>query len=339
MLIVRPVELQDLDETLELAKQAYPGMTTFPPDRNKLEQKILHSIESMAKAVAQAAEEAYMLVMEDTASKKIVGTASIIARLGEHDQFYSYKLNKMTYSHKPLEKKVNVESLLLSNHFEGFAEVATLYLDKNYRKNGNGKLLSRSRYLFMAQFRDRFPEQVMADLRGYFDEEGRSPFWDAIGRHFFDMEFSDADLYGALNGNQFIADLMPKQPIYVNLLPLDAQDAIGRPNDQGKGALAMLEKEGFRWNGHIDIFDGSPSVDCLIDQLKTIQASTICTVADGTFNEQNAEYHLVSSTALNQFRVCLCQIEPLAGERVRLNEETLQALALSSGDSIRMVAA
>ncbi len=340
MLLVRPVQLTDLGAMLELAKQAYPGMTTFPPDEDALGEKTSSSLKSMKKEVEKPGQETYMLVMEDTDSAEIVGTASIISQLGEHDQFYSYKLNKMTYSHKPLDKKVNVGSLLLSNHYEGFAEVATLYLDKRYRKNGNGKLLSRSRYLFMAQFRQRFPEQAMADLRGYYNEQGRSPFWDAIGRNFFDMEFSDADLYGALNGNQFIADLMPKQPIYINLLPKEAQDAIGRPNDQGKGALAMLEKEGFRWNGHVDIFDGSPSVDVFIDQLHTVRASEVLTVGKGVFpaSADNAQY-LVSNASLASFGACVSRVEKTENGSVILPEATMSALQVAPGHAVRTVAA
>lgn len=337
MLIVRHATLDDLDSLLRLAKQASPGMTTFPPEMSALEAKVKLAMRSVSSDVLEPNDETYMLVMEDTSNQRVVGTASVIARLGEHDQFYSYKLNKMTYQHRPLDTKTTVQTLLLSNHFEGFAEVATLYLDEDWRKNGNGKLLSKSRYLFMAQFRQRFPEQVMADLRGYFDDSGRSPFWEAIGRKFFDMDFSDADLYGALNGNQFIADLMPKQAIYVNLLPNDAQQAIGRPNDQGKGALAMLEKEGFRWNGHVDIFDGSPSVDVPIDQLITIRDSETAEVdSSPASSEPNPNRYLVANTSIDDFRVCVSEISRLDGA-VRLPEECLDALRIQSGDVVRFI--
>jgi len=266
MIIVRTARESDIDGVLELAKQAFPGMTTLPPDRAVLAEKLTRSIKSIAKEVNEPSDESYFLVMEDIETNTLIGTSAVLACLGNVDEFYSYKLNKVTHSCKELEKKISVETLNLSNHFEGFAEVATLYLHKDYRRNGNGKLLARSRYLFMAQFRERFPDGVMADLRGYFDEDGRSPFWDAVGQHFFDMSFAEADLYGAVNGNQFIADLMPKHPLYVNMLPESAQQVIGQPNVKGKPALKMLNNEGFQWNGHVDIFDAAPSVDTRIDK-------------------------------------------------------------------------
>ena len=337
MLIVRPIRREDIDGLLGLAQAAFPGMTTLPPDREVLAKKIEKSIASLSVSVTEPGRENYLLVMEDTDNKRLVGTAAIIARLGEEDQFYSYKINKVTHSHKALNKKVTVETLNLSNHFEGFAEVATLFLDSDYRKNGNGKLLARSRYLFMAEFRERFPDQVMADLRGYFDEHGRSPFWDAIGQHFFAMGFSEADLFGAVNGNQFIADLMPKQPIYVNLLPPEAQQVIGRPNDQGRPALAMLEKEGFHWRGQIDIFDGAPSVDAFINQLATIKNSKRLPIAQQTDNLDNQQY-LVCGGDAAQFASCISQLKMFDDGTVGLPEKTLQALDLQIGDSARVVA-
>jgi arginine N-succinyltransferase len=276
--------------------------------------------------------------MEDTDTGLLVGTAGIIAQLGEDDQFYSYKINKVTHSSKVLEKKVSVETLNLSNHFEGFAEVATLFLDEPYRRNGNGKLLARSRYLFMAEFRERFPAQVMADLRGYFDEQGRSPFWDAIGKNFFDMDFSAADLFGAVNGNQFIADLMPTQPIYVNLLSQEAQQVIGRPNDQGKAALAMLEKEGFQWRGQIDIFDGAPSVDTFIDQLATVTSSAVGTVVGTNVGEAlncDGQQYIVSGGNITSFTACISRLDLDNDNNVLLPPETLHALNLSINDVVR----
>lgn len=319
---------------MEIAHAAAPGMTTLPPDRTALERKIAKSVASIEKLVSQAGSEVYLLVMEDTHLGKLVGTASIIANLGIEDQFYSYKLNKQTQHSRQINKKVIVETLHLTNHFEGFAEVATLFLKEDYRKNNNGKLLARSRYLFMAQFRKRFPDEVMADLRGYFDEKGRSPFWEALGSHFFDMTYSEADLYGALNGNQFIADLMPKHPIYVNLLPKEARDVIGRPNDQGKPALAMLEKEGFRNNGQVDIFDGAPSVDAKIDELKTIKNSNTATVT-GVFSNQQEKEYLVCAGDIESFRVCFSAIQIEADGSVQLPNSTLEALKISLGELIR----
>ena len=86
MIIVRPIKEQDIDNLLRLAEAAYPGMTTLPPDRDALIKKIAKSTASIAKQVAEPGRENYLLVMEDTATGQLVGTAGIIAQLGEDDQ-------------------------------------------------------------------------------------------------------------------------------------------------------------------------------------------------------------------------------------------------------------
>ncbi len=333
MIIVRTAQESDIDGVLELAKQAYPGMTTLPPDQAVLEAKLRNSVMSVVRAVKQPKDETYFLVMEDTETNSVVGTAAVIACLGSKDEFYSYKLNRVSQSCKELKKRVSVETLNLSNHFEGYSEVATLYLSKNYRQNGNGKLLARTRYLFMAQFRERFPEGVMADLRGYFDEDGNSPFWNAVGSHFFEMDFAEADLYGAVNGNQFIADLMPKHPIYVNMLPQEAQDVIGKCNKVGKPAMRMLENEGFRWNGHVDIFDAAPSVDTKIDDISSIKNSAVAELIGISEHEDDA-IAFVANGDINNFRSCESSISIEKGG-VRLPRSIIKELGLELGDHVR----
>lgn len=333
MIIVRTAKESDLDGVMSLAEQAFPGMTTLPPERAVLRSKLANSAASIKKNITQPHDETYFLVMHDTEKDVVVGTAAIIACLGSKDEFYSYKLNKVTHSCKELDKKVTFEMLNLSNHFEGFSEVATLYLDQAYRKNGNGRLLAKTRYLFMAQFRERFPESVMADLRGYFDKHGNSPFWDAVGSHFFEMSFADADLYGAVHGNQFIADLMPKQPIYVNMLPQSAQAVIGRPNDVGKPAMRMLEKEGFRWNGHVDIFDAAPSVDTKIDDIRSVRNSHLAELI-GISEFDGDDQALIASSDIHSFKACATRISVEKGG-VRLPRATIKAMGLELGDSVR----
>jgi len=313
MIIVRTVRESDIDGVLMA--------------------KLNNSVASVAKSVEQPKGETYFLVMEDLEKQKVVGTAAVIAHLGSKDEFYSYKLNSLSQSCKELDKRVSVQTLNLSNHFEGYSEVATLYLDKDYRHNGNGGLLARTRYLFMGQFRERFPEGVMADLRGYFDEDGNSPFWNAVGSHFFEMDFADADLYGAVNGNQFIADLMPKHPIYVNMLPQAAQDVIGKCNVVGKPAMRMLESEGFRWNGHVDIFDAAPSVDTKIDDIVSIKNSKVAEVI-GISEHSEDQQALIATGKIESFSCCASTISVEKGG-VCLPRDIMKALNIELGDSVR----
>jgi arginine N-succinyltransferase len=74
-----------------------------------------------------------------------------------------------------------------------------------------------------------------------------------------------------LNGNQFIADLMPKYPIYTILLPPEAQNAIGRPHAAGAAAMRLLEAEGFRHDGYVDLFDAGPTLQANVSDLRTVR--------------------------------------------------------------------
>src|SRR5262249_36368790 len=147
-----------------------------------------------------------------------------------------------------------LDTLFLTNDLTGAAELCSLFLQGEYRRDNNGSLLSKSRFLFMAEFPERFNPRVIAEMRGVSDEQGRSPFWEALGRHFFKMEFSEADYLSGIGQKSFIAELMPQHPVYTAFLDDEARAVIGQVHENTKPALAMLAGEGFRYNGYVDIF-------------------------------------------------------------------------------------
>src|SRR3546814_6077601 len=84
------------------------------------------------------------------------------------------------------------------------------------------------------------------------------------------MTFQEADAFNAIHGNQFIADLMPKHPIYTAMLPESARAVIGMPHPNGRAAMRMLEKEGFQQGDYVDIFDGGPTMVVQTDQVRSL---------------------------------------------------------------------
>jgi arginine N-succinyltransferase len=124
--------------------------------------------------------------------------------------------------------------------------------------------------LFIAHHRNLFADRILAELRGVIDEAGSSPFWDGVAGKFFGMSFQEADEFNAMNGNQFIADLMPKHPIYIAMLPESARNVIGLPHPTGRAAMRMLENEGFTHENYVDIFDGGPTMVARTDQVSSI---------------------------------------------------------------------
>jgi arginine N-succinyltransferase len=161
--------------------------------------------------------------------------------------------------------------LILVNEFTGCTEVGSLFVKAEHRVNGVGRLLAQSRYLLMACAPQRFAPSVVSELRGVVDADGKSPFWEHLGRHFFRMSFPEADAMSAATDNQFILDLMPKYPIYADLLPQEAREVIGKCHPAGEGALKLLQWEGFRYEHVVDIFDGGPLVTAPRDSIRTFR--------------------------------------------------------------------
>jgi len=275
---VRMACKSDVDALLELAALTAGGLTNFPHDRGVLAERVAWSEQSCGAIIDSPQDEFYLFVLEDTETGRIVGTSSIYSKIGVRWPFYSYKLSRISHVSNGTGRHFSTHILTLVNDFDGASEVGGLFLAPQARSAGLGQLLSRSRYLFISQHRERFGSTIVAEMRGWLDGT-TSPFWEAVGRKFFDSEFHAADLYNATQGNQFIADLMPKFPIYTALLPLDAQSAIGRPHVDAVPAKAMLEAEGFVYDGYVDIFDAGPTLHARIDQLRTITECRL--VGDG----------------------------------------------------------
>ncbi|WP_425228910.1 arginine N-succinyltransferase [Sphingomonas sp.] len=267
--LVRPVATSDLDKVLALARKGGVGLTNLPPDRAALAKRIAASEAAVASADARAAGAAIMLVGEQDGD--VVGTAMIFARVGAEWPFYSYRITRQAAVSRAIGRTKEQRLLNLVNDFDGEVEVGGLFVDPARRGQALGRLMARVRYLFIARHRDWFAHRVIAELRGWQEADGRSPVWEAIGRHFYDMDFHDADRTGAIEGNQFIADLGPRYPLYLSLLPPDARAALGRPHDDGRPARDMLLAEGFRDEGYVDIFDGGPTLVADIDAVKTVR--------------------------------------------------------------------
>lgn len=298
--VVRPATLPDLDGLAALAALTGGGFTNLPDDKPSLQTRIEHSLASFAADIHAPHDEYYLLVLEHLPTGMIGGTACVFSRLGARWPFYSYKLATLSVHSRELGRNFRTGVLHLVNDFDGASEVGGLFLHPDLRSGGLGRLLARSRYLLIAQNRARFSDRVIAELRGWHRADGTSPFWDGLAGRFFGMEFDAADRFNATHGNQFIADLMPRYPVYTALLTQDAQDAMGRPHDDGRGAYKMLMNEGFSYNGYIDIFDGGPTVESRTGDIRSIRDAARSHV--GTTALPPPENRLVAGGRLEDFR-------------------------------------
>ncbi|MDN5849282.1 MAG: arginine N-succinyltransferase [Nitrococcus sp.] len=338
MMIIRPIEPGDLPALERLVDGTGIGLTSLPRDRATLAQRIEHSQRSFARAPAEAderEERLYFFVLEESTSGRIVGTTAIKAGIGLSEPYYSYRLSTVVHASRELGVYKSIPTLYLTNDYTGCAEIGSLYLDPEYRGGGNGRLLSKCRFLFFAEFIERFAPKVVAEMRGVSDELGRSPFWDCLGRHFFSMEFPRADYLTGTRGKTFIAELMPRNPIYVPLLRPEAQAVIGRVHDHTRAALSLLQEEGFHYEGYVDIFDGGPTLEARVAQIRSVRYSE-CLQARIAEVTENAPRLLISNRHWQEFRCTLAPAERHDSE-LRIDASIARGLGIESGERVRVV--
>ncbi|WP_294395130.1 arginine N-succinyltransferase [uncultured Sphingomonas sp.] len=333
--IVRPARPDDLESLYEMAKLAGNGFTNLPADRTALAAKLARSDDALSLETAASGDHLYVLMLEDLDSGRIAGTAQIMARVGDKRPFYSYRRGVLTQHSAELGRSFRAEMLTLTTDLEGSSEVGGLFLHPRFRAGGLGLLLARSRYLFIRQHRARFCDRLLAELRGVIDETGVAPFWDGLAGPFFGMSFREADAFNAVNGHQFIADLMPKHPIYLAMLPDSARAVIGVPHPTGRPAMRMLEAEGFASQGYVDIFDGGPTLSAPTDHVRTIRdAGETVIDAVGCARPTKA---LVSAGTLRDFRAALGEASYEDG-RFHLAAACAETLGVTAGDTVLHVA-
>lgn len=329
---IRTANTSDLQPLYEMTKLADGSLTNLPADRGALKARLDRSAKAFARKGGGVEDELFVLVLENTDTGEVRGTCQMFTSVGQHWPFYSYRLTTLTQHSRELDRTVRAEMLSLVNDLEGSAEVGGLFLHPAERAGGLGLLLARSRYLFIAMHRARFADRILAELRGIVDERGESPFWDAIGGRFFQMSFEEADYFNATRGNQFIADLMPKHPVYVAMLDEGARRVIGLPHPSGRAAMKMLENEGYIHEGYVDIFDGGPTMTARTDDVASIRDARQGPVTK-IATSPGAAKALIATGELADFRCCYAMVER-QGDTITLDGEGAALLGVAQGDSI-----
>lgn len=328
---LRAARTADLEPLYEMAKLTGGGFTNLPPDRKALGRKLERAETSFAREGEALADDLFVLVLERAGSKELRGTCQLMTQVGQQWPFYSYRLTTLTQHSQELDRTVRAEMLSLVTDLEGSSEVGGLFLHPNERAGGLGLLLARSRYLFIAMHRPRFADRILAELRGIIDERGGSPFWDGVAGRFFGMNFQDADYFNAINGNQFIADLMPKHPVYVAMLSDNARSAIGVPHPSGRAAMRMLEDEGYAYEGYIDIFDGGPTMIAQTDKVKSVAAARPAVVTG--VDCAKGQKVILAAGRLSGFHSCYGACEPVDGG-ISLDSQAADLLEVGIGDTV-----
>lgn len=332
MLVLRPIRESDLPRLLALARSTGGGLTTLPPNEEFLASRIDDSLAAFRRRVTRPSGEFYLFGLEETDTGNIAGVSGIASRVGGFEPWYSYRIERERFAHAPLKFAREIPALHLRSEHRGPSEICSLFLRSDLRRTGVGRLLSLGRFLFMGAFPKRFTETVIAEMRGYIDQTGKSPFWEAVARHFYPFDFYRADVLSGLGDKEFIADLNPRHPIYVPLLPPDVQAVIGRVHHDTEPALALLLAEGFARSGEVDIFDAGPLLQARVTELRSLRSARRARVRSAAAPEP-ASVQLLANGSLD-FRACIAGVVPHDDSTVSISRETAAALNVDAGDDV-----
>lgn len=256
MLISRLATLDDADAILDFTQHTVAGLTTIPRTLEAVKTYI-----SASDAFVEGERDANRVLFVAEIEGQIVGISGIIPTLGLERPFYSFKRSRHARLSSQLGVRSEYETLQLTTDFDGYSELASMFLAPSARGRGVARPLSLARLCFIENHRELFSDKLMAEIRGWFDEDGNSPFWDDFASKFIQTDFNVADRLSMSDG-RFMVELMPAIPIIADLLSERAKYCISRPHDISGGAMKLLMSAGFELSDLIDIFDGGPAIQC-----------------------------------------------------------------------------
>ncbi|PIK14243.1 arginine N-succinyltransferase [Halobacteriovorax sp. JY17] len=302
MFNLRPAKLSDIEDLFVLSQHYV--FISLPSDKELITKKIKSSVKAFKKPSKDISEDTYIFVLEDLSKSKVIGCSMIHAQHGTEDEPHFYlsvsQENKFSES---INTGFIHGTLKLGYDTNGPTEIGGLILDPNYRNNNHklGKQLSFVRFLYMALNKKRFKSTIHSELMPPFDQDGRSPLWEAIGRRFLNMEYHDADLLSRSN-KEFILSLYPSDTIYETLLPLEARNAIGKVGADTQPVKRMLESIGFKYTKEVDPFDGGPHYRSELAEIKPVKELQSLELSFGQEVEKNdLKNYLVSLEESDHF--------------------------------------
>jgi len=327
MIVVRAVTKNDIDSLMKLAEKVGIGVTTIVADKKIFERKITRSIECFKTEV----DDGYYLFVFEM-DGQIVGCAAIDVKPGMYNPFYTYKILDIHNIFEPYQVDHRYQVLQMVNDFDQASELCSLFLLPDYRNKMNGYLLSYSRLLYAAAFPKKFTDIFFAEIRGDSDQDGNSPFWEAIGKHFYGLDFIKADKLSGVGEKQFIQALKPGFPIYIDMLPKAAQDVIGKPHYLSAPAMKLLEKQGFYYHRYIDIFDGGPTISTEKNNIKTVNQAQYCHIVSIAPETRGIDYMIAS--VKNDFRVTLTKLSSVNDSALSIPQSVADILKIDVGDQV-----
>lgn len=340
MLVVRPGESKDLDALVALAQGALPSLTNLPAHRCRLAARLVASQKALAGPISEPDDEIYTFVLEDRSDDgdRVVGTASVRARAGAREAYYTWRREMLIHASQQLEVRQEVPILSLSHELSSFSQLCAFSLDPAYRGGPGERLLRRARLLFVAQHPERFMPDLTVAMPGHLDVAGYSPFWESVGRHFFVHDFAEVNELAGIHSKSFIAEVMPPFPLYESLLDDAGRQAIGSIHGAYIRAAADFRDEGFYPSRHIDLFDGGQLFEAAFDQIHSVRDNRWHPILiDENVDPKAWGRALLANQRATHFR-CVAAPHALSSTgQLRLAPEYAEQLFLATGRAVLAV--
>ncbi|RQW61811.1 arginine N-succinyltransferase [Vibrio viridaestus] len=336
MIILRPARLSDINQVERLADESGTLVCTLPAMRELLVKKIERSNLSFEQDVLSPGEEFYFFVLEEIDTGQILGTGAINALAGFREPFYSFRNDTMIHSSRELNVHSRIHALKLNHDLSDHSQLSTFYVVPSLKETLYPSLVTLGRLLFMTISPERFTNEWIAVLPGIADGNGRAPFWEHVGRKFFDIDYSQVEYYHGTLEKTFIAELMPHYPLYVPLIEEEAQSVMGQVHPDAELQCNLLSDAGFEPDKYIEIFDGGP-----------ILTSPRSNIFAGDYVKQAIVTHkitdnptvacLVAYFAEDGFRAFITEAS-FEAEKIYISVDVMKTFSIKEGEQVWFIA-
>ena len=164
--------------------------------------------------------------------------------------------------------------------------------------------------------------------------DGDNLLWDYLGRRFVPLSYDEADRFCQYS-REFITSLLPKEPIYLSLLPPAARAVVGEVNGETRSARRMLERLGFEYEGHVDPFDGGPHLRAKTDEIPPVAMTRRLRVADPVAMSKCKDNCIVSVLDPDgEFRAINEYVRLVGENKIAMPRECLRVLQIEPGETV-----
>lgn len=307
-IFLRQARQSDLADLYDLASQFV--LLNLPANKSELE-KILKTSESSFSNKLPNDKKEFLFVAEDSELNKIVAASKIVAKHGTSENPHLfYKIEKKEKFSSELGLGFIHQILKFKEDYDGPTELGGLIVDKGYRRRPEkvGKTVSLIRFMYIAAHADFFQEKLHCELAPPLTSEGRSEFWEALGRRFTGLPYEEADRLSHTN-KEFIKSLFPEDELYMTLLESKARLVVGEVGEETRPARALMEKLGFEYKNEVDPFDGGPHLGVDTSEAKPIKAFKKAKLKFKAPLNPEKDMFLVGGFVNGEFKAKMCCVE------------------------------